>query len=410
MDRPIRTLLFSTLYPSSSRPGHGIFVETRLRELLKAGKVQAKVLAPVPWFPSSNPRWGAWAKMAATPRQAVHNGIEVRYPRYLLPPKVGMNVAPHLLALRSALAIRQWMKEGLAFDVIDAHYYYPDGVAAAWLARYFDKPLTITARGSDLNLFPTFPWPRKLIQGAARQADASIGVCADLMERLHELGEPRDKLHVFRNGVDLQRFRPLDQAQMRQELGLEGGPLMLSVGHLVPLKGHDLCVEALARLLPQFPQARLVIIGEGADRPRIEATIQRLGLQDKVRMTGALPNAELLRWYSAADMLLLASSREGWANVLLEAMACGAPVVATPVGGSPEVVQNDVAGRLVASRDGEGIAAAVASLWQSHPGREAVRRYAEDFSWDATSEQQYQLFHRLVEAHAARSSARSTPS
>ncbi len=408
MDRPIRTLLFSTLYPSPSRPGHGIFVETRLRELLKAGKVQAKVLAPVPWFPSSNPRWGLWAKMAATPRQALHNGIEVRYPRYPLPPKVGMNIAPHLLALRSALAIRQWMREGLEFDLIDAHYYYPDGVAAAWLARYFDKPLTITARGSDLNLFPNFARPRRLIQDAARQADASIGVCADLMDRLQALGEPRDKLNVFRNGVDLQRFRPLDQSQMRRELGLEGAPLMLSVGHLVPVKGHELCVEALARLLPTYPQARLVIIGEGVERPRIEATIERLGLQGKVRMTGALPNGELLRWYSAADMLVLASSREGWANVLLEAMACGAPAVATPVGGSPEVVQNETAGRLIPSRDADGIAAAVAALWQSHPGREAVRRYAEDFSWDATSEQQYQLFKRLVEAHDAKSRARST--
>lgn len=409
MDRSLRTLLFSTLYPSPTRPGHGIFVETRLRELLKTGRVQTKVLAPVPWFPSSNPRFGAWAKMAATPRQAVHNGIEVRYPRYPLPPKIGMNVAPHLLALRSALAIRQWMREGLEFDVIDAHYYYPDGVAAAWLARYFDKPLTITARGSDLNLFPTFDWPRRLIQGAARQADASIGVCADLMERLHALGEPREKLNVFRNGVDLQRFRPLDQAQMRQELGLEGAPLMVSVGHLVPLKGHELCVEALARMLPQYPQARLVIIGEGAERPRIEAAIERLGLQGKVRLTGALPNVELLRWYSAADILLLASSREGWANVLLEAMACGTPVAATPVGGSPEVVSSDVAGRLIASRDAEGIAEAASQLWQAHPGREAVRRYAEGFSWDATSEQQIQLFRRLVDAHAARTPTRSTP-
>ncbi|WP_201744886.1 hypothetical protein, partial [Escherichia coli] len=120
-------LSFSTLYPSSVRPTHGIFVETRLRELLKSGRVESRVVAPVPWFPSTQPRWGEYAKFAATPAREQRNGIDVLHPRYLLAPKVGMSSAPLTLALGARAALRQLIDEGFDFDLIDAHYYYPDG-------------------------------------------------------------------------------------------------------------------------------------------------------------------------------------------------------------------------------------------------------------------------------------------
>ena len=150
LQAPIRTLLFSTLYPSSVRPGHGIFMETRLRELLGIGKVQTKVVAPVPWFFSKHLRFDGYAQLAQTPAMEIHNDVDVRHPRYLLPPKVGMTVAPFALALGAIPTVRRLMKEGFDFEVIDAHYYYPDGVAAAMLARHFRKPFTVTARGSDI--------------------------------------------------------------------------------------------------------------------------------------------------------------------------------------------------------------------------------------------------------------------
>ena len=118
----VRSLLFSTLYPSSNRPGHGIFVETRLRHLLLSGEVESRVVAPVPWFPSRDPRFGDWSRLAATPRWETHNGIDVWHPRYLLPPKIGMNVAPLMLALGAYPTLRKLKAEGFDFDVIDAHY------------------------------------------------------------------------------------------------------------------------------------------------------------------------------------------------------------------------------------------------------------------------------------------------
>ncbi|WP_457427328.1 glycosyltransferase family 4 protein [Roseateles sp. P5_E7] len=394
----MRVLTFSTLFPSSVRPTHGIFVETRLRELLKSGQVESRVIAPVPWFPSNDPRWGDYAKFAATPVREQRNGIDVRHPRYLLLPKVGMTSAPLTMALGARAAVQQLIDEGFDFDLIDAHYYYPDGVAGALLAKWFDKPLTITARGTDLNLIPQHALPKRMIEWAARRAAASIGVCAALMDVLRGWGHDPARLHTLRNGVDLERFRPLPQAAMRAELGVSGEPLLLSVGHLIERKGHHVAIEALAELAKQRAGARLVVIGEGEERAALTALAARLGVADKVRLTGALPNTELLKWYSAADVLLLCSSREGWANVLLESMACGTPVVATDIWGTPEVVAAPEAGRLVTERTGAGFAAGIEALLAAGVDRAATRCYAEGFSWQATTDGQLGLFSAIREA------------
>lgn len=406
--RPIRTLLFSTLYPSASRPIHGIFVETRLRELLKSGAVQTRVVAPVPWFPSAHPRWGDYARMAHTPRREQRHGVDVLHPRYLLVPKVGMTIAPALLALASVRAVQQVLDEGFDFDVIDAHYYYPDGVAAAWLARRFDRPLTITARGTDLNLIPQHALPRRMIRWAAQRADASIGVCKALVDVLRDWGLDERHLHVMRNGVDLQRFRPLPRDAARRELGLDGGPVLLSVGHLIERKGHHLVIDAFSELVPRLRDARLVIIGAGDERAHLEALAAERGVRARICFTGAVPNEDLATWYSAADALVLASSREGWANVLLESMACGTPVVATNIWGTPEVVGPD-AGVLVDERTGPAIAAAVSKLLAAPPSRADVRRHAEGFSWQATTVAQLELFRSILRDRGAAVAAENWP-
>lgn len=404
MSRPLRTLLFSTLYPSASRPAHGIFVETRLRELLKTGEVETRVVAPVPWWPSTAARWGDYARMAATPREDVRHGIAVQYPRYPVVPRFGMTVAPALLALAARPAIQRLIDQGYDFDLIDAHYYYPDGVAAALLARHFRKPFCITARGTDLNLIPQHALPRAMIRWTSRQAFASIGVCSALMDVLRDWGDvPASRLHVMRNGVDLQRFHPLPPADCRRRLGQDGAPLLLSVGHLIERKGHHVAIDALAQLRRHRPGARLLIVGEGGERGALLRQAQSLGVQDAVQLVGAVPNAELAAWYSAADVLILASSREGWANVLLEAMACGTPVVATDIWGTPEVVTPRSGGRLVAQRDGAAFATEIAALLDAPPERAAVRAYAEGFSWDETSRAQLALFRQMAAAGQARS-------
>jgi glycosyltransferase involved in cell wall biosynthesis len=401
----VKTLLFSTLYPSSARPLHGVFVETRLRELLARGGVSTKVVAPVPWFPSADKRHGKYAAMAATPARETHNGMDVLHPRYVVVPKISMNITPFTLALSARSALRQVQREGFDFDVIDAHYYYPDGVAAALLGAWFKTPVVITARGTDVNLIPEYRIPRTLIRWAASQAQASIGVSAALVERMRSLGMAAERLHVMRNGVDTQRFHIQPQAAARQALGIAAaGPLLLTVGNLHEHKGQRLAVQALALVRQQHPQAQLLVVGAGPDRDHLVREAAGLGLADAVRLVGAVPNTELAAWYSAADVLILASSREGWPNVLLEAMACGTPVVATSVGGVPEIVQKPLVGRVVAERTAAALATAVVELLlqrgsdenQKGAVRQLVRQYAQGFSWDRTSEDQLKLFHALA--------------
>lgn len=397
MGVPVKILLFSSLYPSEVRPIHGIFVETRLRELLKTGEVQAKVVAPVPWFPSTAKRFGAYAKFAATPRLEQRNGVEVHHPRYVLLPKVGMSMAPYAMALGALPTLRRLQRQGFDFDLIDAHYYYPDGVAASLLSKWLGKPFVVTARGSDLNLISQYAIPRKLILQAADQAAASIGVCQALMTKLADLGGNQSKLNVLRNGVDLQRFVPEDRCEARQRLGLAPeGRYLLTVGHLVELKGQHIAIEALA----QLPGVTLLIAGAGIEQGALKALAQRLGVADRVHWAGVVPQSELKWWYSAADALALCSSREGWPNVLLEAMACGTPVLSTNVSGTPDMVNTPAAGVLLDRRDAAALAAAWQQLLARQPTREATRAHAETFSWDATTQGQLQLFRRVVDAHA----------
>ncbi|MGE5384598.1 MAG: glycosyltransferase family 4 protein [Betaproteobacteria bacterium] len=393
----MRTLLFSTLYPSVARPVHGIFVETRLRELLASGSVETRVVAPVPWFPWRGERFGEYGQYAATPLEEVRHGIAIHHPRYFLPPKIGMNLAPYFIARAALPVARRMIEEGFDFDLVDAHYYYPDGVAAAMVARELGKPLVVTARGTDLNLIPQYPRPRRLILETAAQAAASVGVCKALMDVLADLGATPEKLHVLRNGVDLERFRPVGRQAAREQLGLEPGRILLSVGHLIERKGHHVAIAAL----PSLPSdVRLIVIGSGPERSRLEALAGSLGVTNRVYFAGQIANEALKWWYSAADALVLCSSREGWANVLLEAMACGTPVVATNIWGTPEVVSGPHAGELMESRTPQALVAAFDRLWARYPAPEAVRRHAEGFSWAATTAGQLEIFRRVIIAEA----------
>jgi teichuronic acid biosynthesis glycosyltransferase TuaC len=388
----IRLLTFSTLFPHEARPNHGIFVENRLRHLLASGEVSSLVLAPVPWFPSESARFGDWALNARAPATETRQGIEVHHPRYPVIPKLGMAVAPWLLYRAMLPVVAGMLAGGRRFDAIDAHYVYPDGVAATWLGRRFGLPVVITARGTDVNLIPRYRIPRRLIQGAIRDAAALVAVSAALKQVLIELGAPAEKVVVLRNGVETSLFRPpADRAADRSALGLKGKTL-ISVGGLIERKGHHRTIEAM-RLLPGF---ELIIVGEGPERVRLSMMIDTLGLTDRVHLLGARPHADLPALYGAADASVLASSREGWANVLLESMACGTPVVAASIWGNPEVVRAPEAGVIYEPNTPVGLASGVWRLFAALPERGRTRAYAEAFGWDETTAGQLALFRRLI--------------
>jgi len=383
-------LTVTTLFPNPVKPTHGSFVATRLEKLVASNEVTAKVVAPLPWLPSWV-RYPPAGRLGLTPRTRLHGELTVHHPRYFVVPKIGMTLTPHTLFWTLKRTFERLIAQGERFDLIDAHYFYPDGVAAVRLAQHFNLPVTVTARGTDLNLIPNYPTPRRLICEAAAHADGLITVCQALKDRLIELGTAPERITVLRNGVDLEVFKPMDRAKARANLGLRRRTLG-SVGWLVERKGHQHAICALAAL----PDTDLLIVGEGPERRALQQLAAKRGVSDRVRFLGGLHQYRLPEIYNAIDALVLASSREGWANVLLEAMACGTPVVASAVWGTPEVVSAPPAGVLMKTLDAEGVAEGVRDLFGKYPDRAATRRYAEGFTWDRTTQGQLALFRQIL--------------
>lgn len=394
----LKILTFSTLYPNEHEPRHGIFVEQRLRKLVASGDVVARVVAPVPWFPFATSLFGRYGVAAAVPHEEVRHGIPVLHPRFPSIPMTGMGLKPRLLAAAMRTVLRDVIARGYDFDLIDAHYFYPDGVAAAWLGQEFGKPVIVTCRGNDVMLFPRYPTPRRLILDAACRVAGIVTVSGELKRCLCSIGVNAARVTVLRNGVDSGLFYPpVDRNAVRQELGLNRRTL-LSVGHLVERKGHHLVLEALKAL----PECDLVIIGErGTESGGMVNELHRQAeapeLAGRVRFVDNQPQDRLRDWYGVVDALVLATNLEGMPNVVLEALACGTPVVATSVGGIPEIMTTPEAGVLMQERTAEGVAAAVKELFGRYPDRAATRRFAETLSWDETTRGQLALFNRVLE-------------
>jgi glycosyltransferase involved in cell wall biosynthesis len=276
------------------------------------------------------------------------------------------------------------------FRLIDAHYLYPDGVAAVQLGRRLGVPVVLTARGSDVNVLARVAAPRRMIVGAIRGAARVVAVSEALRIELVHLGAEESRISVLRNGVDLDVFRPAASATPAR-----ARKRLLLVGHLKEGKGHRLAIDAMAELA----DAELVIVGDGPLRDDLERYARERGVQERVRFAGRVAHAELPRFYNDADVLVLASEREGMPNVVLEALACGTPVVATAVGGIPEVLTDPVAGVLMTSRSPRALVTAVEQLFAVYPVRAAVRRFAERFDWQATVSGQLEVFREAVAAH-----------
>lgn len=387
----MKILVLSSLYPNAVQRRHGIFIEHRLAHTLAPGD-EAVVVAPVPWFPSGNGRFGVYADYARVPRREERRGIAIEHPRVPVIPKVGQTLAPLLMAAALAGPIAR-LRRSFDFDVIDSYYLYPDGVAAGWLARRFDRPFVMSALGTDVSLIPGWAPSRRMILDAVARSAATTGVCRALTDRLAALGADPAKLHVVEHGVDLDLFRPpADREALHRELGVEG-PMVLSVGHLIDRKGHDFAIRAVAGL----PGVTLMIAGDGPREGTLRALADRLGVADRVRFLGHVDQARLPGLYGAADATALCSDREGIANVLLESIACGTPLVATAIWGSPDVVRVPEAGVLVERTD-ESIREGIARVLADPPDRSATRAHAERYDWHETGRQHRALLAAAVAA------------
>jgi glycosyltransferase involved in cell wall biosynthesis len=378
-------LSFTSLYPNNVNSLQGIFIHQRVIHLARRPRISLEVIAPVPYFPPWLPI-GRWRRFGQVCREEEIDGVRVHHPRYPLVSGISMPLHGWLEFLGSLRLARRLHKRA-KFDCIDAHFVYPDGFGAVLLGKFLGLPVIVSARGTDINVYPSLPLIRPMLRWTLRNAAGVIAVSGDLKRKIIDLGISETKIQVIPNGVDVQRFQPQNRSEARRRLGLaEAGPMIVSVGSLIESKGHHLLVAAVAELVPRFPELRLNIIGEGVYRGRLEQLIQEKQLQDRVFLMGNRPNEELAAWFSAANLSCLMSSREGWPNVISESLACGTPVLATRVGGIPELIVGPDLGNMV-ERDIASIVRGLEENLSKNWNRQEISRKASSRSWDAVAEE-----------------------
>ncbi len=383
-----RILSFTTLFPNPAEPGRGLFVRHRVAAIARLAPVTVVAPVNVGRRPSS---------LFLRTQRSDDPGLLVLHPRFAVAPGLLKEWDGRLLDAETWPQVRGEIQRR-SFDLVEAHYAYPDGEAGARIAERLRKPFVLTVRGSDLEVLARDPARRPRIERTLRRAAAVIAVSASLARRAVEIGAEAARVHEIGNGVDLERFAPGDRDAARRHLGIEPSERMiLAVGRLDPIKGLDLLVEAMRRPPASADRTlRARLVGEGPARAALERSIQAAGLADRVILQGEVSPSALPTWYAASDVVTLLSHSEGCPNVVIEALACGRPVVATRVGGVPELVREGATGLLVEDRDPERVAArwgeALARAWPAAALTEHVRRR----SWASVAERHLALYREVL--------------
>jgi teichuronic acid biosynthesis glycosyltransferase TuaC len=385
----LRILSLSSVYPTPRNPGAGLFIRARLQRM--AAKAELKVVAPVFLIELNSGTPRRWSRDGAT---------EVLYPRWLYPPGSGC-LAPLLLGLALWWPVVRLQRK-FSFQIIDAHFGYPEGIAAALLASATRTPFTITFRGSEF-LHAQYTLRRYLLRWALRRASCVITVSEELRRLAIDIGADPARTRAIPNGLDNAIYSPGNRDEMRRKHGIHIGALaILTAGHLIELKGHHRVVSALKILRKKGMPAQLLVAGGAPSRglTNFEAKIRRLvtelGLDDHVRFLGHVPPGTLAELMSAADVFCLASSREGWPNVLHEAMGCGTPVVATRVGAVPELIPSDTYGFIVAPNDVTALADGLEKALQKNWDRALICEWAQSRSWEQVATEVLGQMHQIV--------------
>lgn len=391
-------VVFSSLFPSAVRPGAGLFIRERMFRVAQHRLLV--VVSPQPWFPGQSlirrlrPGYRPQA-----PSMEIQAGIRVYHPRFLSVPGLLRQLDGWSMALGSFLLLKRLKAEGAR--LIDAHFTYPDGEAATRLGRWLGLPVTITLRGTEVPHSKN-PALRPRLARTLKAAAHVFSVSDSLRRLAVELGALAEKTEVVGNGVDTERFHPVGRTAARNRYGLpENAKVMVSVGALVERKGMHRVIDCLPQLIKHHPNLHYLIVGggspEGDNRAELTAQVARLGLAGHVHFLGALPPDELKWPLSASDVFVLATRNEGWANVFLEAMACGLPVVTTDVGGNAEVVCRDELGSIVPYGDTAALQQALDAALNKDWDRTAILDYARANQWDKRVAQLCCEFSHLID-------------
>lgn len=372
----MRILSFSYCFPNSTNPTWGIFVLQRLAALAKIPGVELQVVAPVPVFPLVSR-----LRAPLPPEQETIAGLTIHHPRYFYFPGIFKNFDARFYAR----GLKQWVSSfcrQYCPDLLDAHFVWPDGVGVYHLAQSLGIPYVISLRGWIWVCLNRPPMKRQCIP-ALQNAAGVISVSSDMSQAVRQLGVSSQRLQVIPNGVDTQMFHPRDKADSRRTLGLPtDGRLVISVAHLGPRKGHWEVVRALSHL-PQ--DVRLVIVGSdiqgGKNERALRAFIDKLNMNDRVILPGRQPYEKIPLYFSAADVSVLASYREGCPNVVTESLACGTPVIATKVGAVSDMLAVPQNGRIVPPCNVEALTTAFQEVLDSQWSPEKISSAKSVIPW-----------------------------
>lgn len=386
----LRVLTLSTLFPNSVQPTLGVFVERQTLGLAALANAEVQVVAPIglPHWPISlHPRYRA---RAGLPLEEEWKGLIVHRPRFPILPKIGARRTARSMA-SALLPLLRRIREKFPFDLIDAEFFWPDGPTAMHLGRALNIPFSVTARGSDVQYWMRRAGVSHQISEAAHAAGGMLAVSAALGRVMADYGMPAERIRTHYTGVDHDRFRPVDRAAAKAALGVPG-PLVLTAGALIPGKGQRVAIETIERI----PEATLLLVGEGPDRRALEAMVRRKWLGHRVRLLGGRPHEEVAKLMATADVMLLPSRSEGLANVWVEALAAGTPVITPDVGGAREVVDRPEAGAIVPA-DPDAMAAAIRAILANPPDQERVRAASERFSCETNCMSLYEHLAAVAE-------------
>lgn len=377
-----RVLSLCCLYPNPLQPGQGLFVQRRLQHLAELTEV--RIIAPFAIVQYGN-QGGSKLRIAESrcPVRRRDGAAPVLHPRWFYPPLSG-SLTGLWLCLRLAPMLARLRRE-FPFEVIDTHFGHPEGIAGALLSAMLGVPFTMTLRGNEPKHSRT-RLERAWMSWALRRASAVFTVSARLREFAIGLGALPAKVKVVPNGVDAAIFYPRDRTACRARHGFAmDRPLILSAGALVERKGHHRIVRCLAALRERGIRPQLAIAGgrgpEGAFEEELRTLAAAEGLERDVRFLGAVPAETLAELMSAADVFCLASTNEGWPNVVHEALACGAPVVATDVGAVPEMLPDGRYGIIVPVNDQPALEQALGRALCGTWDRGAIAAWGHARSW-----------------------------
>jgi len=390
-------LLVSSLFPNSLEPLRGIFTFQIAKEMWTYENV--RVIAPVPVM-------GNFKFLNLLRKYKVRSDIPfcdnidgnlVYHPQYTAVP--GAGILHHVAMYRALRPLMSTILKDWHIDAVNCHWIFPDGAAVRKICAELGIPVMLTPLGTDLNRYAEFPLRRQVIKSALRKSDKVSVLNREMFGKCLNLGVSKERLAIIPNGVDLEEFFILDRKAARAGLGVAAdSQTILFVGTLVPVKGVEILLRAfdLMRRKRRTGSLELFIVGAGHLGDSLKKLSAKLGWDGAIHFVGPVMHSDLVHWLNAADCLCLPSLTEGHPNVMMEALACGTPIVASPVGSVPDFV-TEATGRLARPLDHVDLAAKLEQCLARAYDREAIRGSVQDFSWRECAQRYVSELHGLIE-------------